>query len=89
MSRTYASLDNYSVTTLTRENRQDRSMSKCMGGLCAMKPEKQPEEQSEEQPASVEQYGGFSLRAAIRPPYNQCWGSEGGHCPKKNYPAVR
>lgn len=87
MSRSYASLNNYSQITLTRENRQDRSMSKCMGGLCAMKPDK-PDKQTNEDFSHVEQYGGFSLRAAIRPPYSQCWGANEGECAKKPYPAV-
>jgi len=84
MSRTYANLNNYSQITLTRENRQDISMSKCMGGLSVTKPYNQTNKDF----SSVEQYGGFSLRAAIRPPYNQCWGSTDGDCAKKSYPSV-
>lgn len=91
MSRSYANLNNYSQITLTRENRQDTSMSKCMGGLCAMKPNiqaHQQDNQTNEHLSNVEQYGGFSLRAAIRPPYNKCWGEGEGECSKKSYPAV-
>lgn len=92
MSRSYAKLNNYSQVTLTRENRQDTSMSKCMGGLCAMKPDIQSHDQqhnqTNEHSSNVEQYGGFSLRAAIRPPYSNCWGKGGGDCSKKSYPAV-
>jgi len=87
MNRKYVTLDNYSQNTLTREDRQDITVSKCLGGVFAVGVNgNQP---LQEDFNSQEQYGSFSLRAAVRPPYNQCWGSTEGTCDNKTYPGVR
>lgn len=87
MSKKYVTLDNYSQNTLSKEDNQDWSMSKCAGGLCKVGGGQQLHKE-DFKVSSEEQYGSFSLRAAVRPPYNQSWGTEDGVYPKKIYPAV-
>lgn len=84
MSKKYLTLTKYSQNTLTKENNQDTSLSTCLDCLHT---DRSIHKHTKED-FSHEQYGAFSIRAAVRPPYSKCWGTSDSNCPKKTYPAV-
>jgi hypothetical protein len=69
----YATLEKYDYT-LKKDDDQDYTVSKCLGGVCGIGGEKQP--------VKKEEFGAFSLRAAVRPPYSQCYGQSDCNPPK-------
>lgn len=85
----YLTLDSYTKNTSSKEERQDITVSKCLGGVCAVGSNscnannRQQIKENYEEP-----YGTISLRGSVRPPYGQQWNESSCSSTAPLYPAV-
>lgn len=83
----YNTLKSYDRNTLSREDEQDYSVSKCYGNICSIKNNDIAEHDVlGNRSINKEEYSTISLRGSIHPPYSDCYGKP--DCKNKFYEGV-